>query len=80
MAGRKLCKNGVKALIIEQNNYIGGGYWVGGYMMNPVTVRYPANKIWDELRCPYRKISDSLYATWGPPACSKSWYLRVIRG
>jgi hypothetical protein len=26
--------------------------------MNPVTVRYPANKIWDELGVPYRKISD----------------------
>src|SRR6188508_2175274 len=71
MAGRELCKNGVHTLIIEQNNYIGGGYWVGGYMMNPVTVRYPANKIWDELGVPYRKISDSLYATWGPHACSK---------
>ena len=71
MAGRDLCKNGVHTLIIEQNNYIGGGYWVGGYMMNPVTVRYPANKIWDELGVPYRKISDSLYATWGPHACSK---------
>jgi thiamine thiazole synthase len=58
MAGRELCKNGILTLIIEQNNYIGGGYWVGGYMMNPVTVRYPANKIWDELGVPYRKISD----------------------
>lgn len=71
MAGRELCKNGIQTLIIEQNNYVGGGYWVGGYMMNPVTVRYPANKIWDELGVPYRKISDSLYATWGPHACSK---------
>jgi sulfide-dependent adenosine diphosphate thiazole synthase len=70
-AGRELGNLGVRTLIIEQNNYIGGGYWVGGYMMNPVTVRYPANKIWDELGVPYRKISDSLYATWGPHACSK---------
>lgn len=70
-AGRDLAKAGVRTLIVEQNNYIGGGYWVGGYMMNPVTVRAPAQKLWDELGVPYRKISDGLYATWGPHACSK---------
>jgi thiamine thiazole synthase len=70
-AGRELGKLGIKTLIIEQNNYIGGGYWVGGYMMNPVTVRSPAQKIWDELGVPYRVIREGLYATWGPHACSK---------
>lgn len=67
MAGRELAANGTKTLIVEQNNYVGGGYWVGGYMMNPVTVRAPAQKIWEELGVPYRKISDSLFAAWGPP-------------
>ena len=62
---------GARTLIIEQNNYLGGGYWVGGYMMNPVTVRAPAQKVWDELGVPYRRINDGLYATWGPHACSK---------
>lgn len=71
MAGRELARAGVRTLIVEQNNYLGGGYWVGGYMMNPVTVRAPAQKVWDELGVPYRKISDGLYATWGPHACSK---------
>ena len=70
-AARDLAKNKIKTLLIEQNNYIGGGYWVGGYMMNPVTVRAPAQKVWDELGVPYRKITDGLYATWGPHACSK---------
>jgi thiazole biosynthesis enzyme len=70
-AGRELGKMGIKTLIVEQNNYLGGGYWVGGYMMNPVTVRAPAQKIWEELGIPYRKITDGLYATWGPHACSK---------
>ncbi len=70
-AGMDLAKQGVKTLIVEQNNYLGGGYWVGGYMMNPVTVRAPAQKIWDELGVPYRKINENLYATWGPTACSK---------
>src|SRR5574341_377713 len=70
-AGRDLARAGVRTLIVEQNNYIGGGYWVGGYMMNPVTVRATAQKVWDELGVPYRKITDGLYATWGPHACSK---------
>jgi thiamine thiazole synthase len=70
-AGRDLGKMGVRTLIIEQNNYIGGGYWVGGYMMNAVTIRAPAQKIWDELGVPYRKINEGLYASWGPYACSK---------
>jgi len=70
-AGRELGKMGIKTLIVEQNNYLGGGYWVGGYMMNPVTVRAPAQKVWDELGIPYRKITEGLYATWGPHACSK---------
>ncbi|MDQ3909565.1 MAG: sulfide-dependent adenosine diphosphate thiazole synthase [Thermoproteota archaeon] len=70
-AGRDLAKARVRTLIIEQNNYLGGGYWVGGYMMNPVTVRAPAQKVWDELGVPYRKINEGLYATWGPHACSK---------
>src|ERR671927_1842687 len=70
-AAKGLAENKIRTLLIEQNNYIGGGYWVGGYMMNPVTVRAPAQKIWDELGVPYRKIREGLYATWGPHACSK---------
>src|SRR5574339_932288 len=70
-AGRELALMGFKTLIIEQNNYLGGGYWLGGYMMNPVTVREPAQKLWDELGIPYKKVSDGLYLTPGPHAVSK---------
>ena len=55
-ASRELSNMGFKVLVIEQNNYLGGGYWLGGYMMNPVTVREPAQKFWDELGVPYRKL------------------------
>ena len=70
-AGRELSLMGFKVLIIEQNNYLGGGYWLGGYMMNPVTVREPAQKIWDELGIPYKKVAEGLYLTPGPHAVSK---------
>jgi len=70
-AGRELSNMGFKVLIIEQNNYLGGGYWLGGFMMNPVTVREPAQKIWDELGIPYKKVGDGLYLTPGPHAVSK---------
>lgn len=71
MAGKELASMKFKTLIVEQNNYIGGGFWVGGYMMNPVTVRAPAQKIFDELKIQYKQVSEGLYATPGPNACSK---------
>ena len=70
-ASRELSNMGFKVLVIEQNNYLGGGYWLGGYMMNPVTVREPAQKIWDELGVPYKKVGEGLYLTAGPHAVSK---------
>ena len=52
MAGRNLCNAGKKVLIVERNNYIGGGFWIGGYLMNKVTVRHPAERILDEIGVP----------------------------
>ncbi|ABK76997.1 thiazole biosynthetic protein [Cenarchaeum symbiosum A] len=70
-ASRELSGMGFRVLVIEQNNYLGGGYWLGGYMMNPVTVREPAQKIWDELGISYKQAADGLYITPGPNAVSK---------
>ncbi len=71
MAGRELAKGGYKVVIVEANNYLGGGFWIGGYLMSGVTVREPANKIFDEVGVPYKKMEDSLYLANGPHACSK---------
>ncbi len=71
VAGRELGKTGLKVLIIERNNYLGGGFWIGGYFMNKITLRAPAQEILDELNVPYSKASEGLYVADAPHACSK---------
>jgi len=71
MAGRDLALRGVRTLIVEQNNYLGGGFWIGGFLMNPATFRHPAEKILDELGVKYQEYSPGLYVTSAPYACSK---------
>jgi len=71
VAARELAKDGFKVLLTEANNYLGGGFWIGGFLMNGITVREPANEVLDELRVPYRKAEEGLFIADGPHACSK---------
>jgi len=71
MCGRGLAAKGLKVLIVERNNYLGGGFWIGGYLMNKVTVREPAERILDELGVPHKAVSPGLHVADGPHACSK---------
>jgi thiazole biosynthesis enzyme len=71
MAARELANSGLKTLIVESNNYIGGGFWIGGYFMNTLTFRAPADKILEELKIPYKEVEDGLFVADGPAACSK---------
>ncbi len=71
IAAYDLARKGVDVVIVERNNYLGGGFWMGGFLMNTVTVRAPAHKILDELEIRYKKYEDGLYTTPGPLACSK---------
>lgn len=71
MAGKELAAKGKKVLIVERNNYLGGGFWIGGYLMNKITVRAPGEKELEELGIPYEKVSEGLFVANGPHACSK---------
>ncbi len=70
-AARQLAREGFRVVIVEANNYLGGGFWVGGYLMNGVTVRKPANELLDAIGIPSKRMSEGLYLFDGPYACSK---------
>ncbi len=71
LAGRDLAAAGRKVMIIERNNYLGGGFWIGGYLFNKVTVRTPADEVLRELGIPYVEKTPGLCVADGPHACSK---------
>lgn len=71
VAARDLALKGVKVLIVERNNYLGGGFWLGGFLMNTITIRAPAQKMLDEIGIKYEEYEKGLYVTPGPLACSK---------
>ena len=71
IAGKELASAGVEVLIIERNNYLGGGFWLGGFLMNKLTVRSPAESILDELGVPYKEYNKGLYVADASHACSK---------
>jgi len=71
MAGKELSSKGKKVVIIERNNYLGGGFWTGGYLMNKITVRHPGEEILKDLGIPFEEFGEGLYLADGPHACSK---------
>jgi thiamine thiazole synthase len=71
IAGSILASFNRQVLIVERNNYLGGGFWLGGYLMNKVTFRAPAQEVLQELGIPYEEVSNGLFVADGPHATSK---------
>ncbi len=70
MAGREIAKSGFKTLIVEANNFLGGGFWIGGFLMNTLTFRSPSEEILEELKISYKKVEEGLFVSNAPLACS----------
>lgn len=71
VCGRELARKGLRVLLIERNNYLGGGFWLGGFLMNKLTVRAPAHTELETLGVGLTKYKEGLYVCDAPEACSK---------
>ncbi|MFW6457434.1 MAG: sulfide-dependent adenosine diphosphate thiazole synthase [Planctomycetota bacterium] len=67
---REVASQGLKTLVVERNNYLGGGFWLGGYFMNKLTVRAPAQAELDELDIPYKEVEEGLFVADAPHCCA----------
>ena len=52
VAAKDIAKKKDKGVLVERMNYLGGGFWIGGYLMNKVTVRAPGQTVRDEIEVP----------------------------
>lgn len=71
VCGAELAKSGLKVLIVEQLNHLGGGFWNGGYLMNKATIAHPAQKILEDIGVPCKKITDDMSIVDPPHATGK---------
>jgi thiazole biosynthesis enzyme len=71
VCARELARKGLRVLLIERNNYLGGGFWIGGFLMNKLTVRAPAHVELEKLGVRLTEAQDGLYVADAPEACSK---------
>lgn len=71
IAARDLAAAGVKVVVLERNNYMGGGFWVGGFMMDKLTVRAPAHEVLEELGVPLEEVAAGIHVADAPLCVAK---------
>jgi len=71
VCARQLAAKGQRVLLIERNNYLGGGFWLGGFLMNKLTVRAPGHEELERLGVQMIEYSPGLFVADAPEACSK---------
>lgn len=65
VAAAELARAGQRTVLVERNNYLGGGMNVGGFGSSHVTLRSPAHQMLAELGVPLEPAGEGLF---GAPA------------
>lgn len=71
VCGRELASSGLKVVMVEQLNHLGGGFWNGGYLMNKATIAHPAQEILLKIGVPCKAVSKEMYIVDPPHATAK---------
>ncbi len=71
VCARELARKGVKVVLVERNNYLGGGFWSGGFLMNKVIVRAPGDAVLSDLGVPFKEVAPGIVVAEAPHACSR---------
>jgi len=71
VCAKELARAGVKVVVVEQLNHLGGGFWNGGYLMNKATIAHPAQEILLKIGVPCKEVAKGMYMVDPPHATAK---------
>ncbi|HEY5649796.1 MAG TPA: sulfide-dependent adenosine diphosphate thiazole synthase [Nitrospiria bacterium] len=71
VCGRELAQSGIKTLIVEQMNHMGGGFWSGGYLMSQSAIAAPAHEMLVKLGVHCKEVKPGMHMVDSRHACSK---------
>jgi thiamine thiazole synthase len=71
VCAKELASSGIKTLLIEQQNHLGGGFWNGGFLMNKAAIAHPAQEILLKLGVPCKETGRGMYIVDPPHATAR---------